>query len=262
MAKEEGAPHNVVAIIQARLGSGRFPGKVLVDPRVHPVVEWVVDAVRRVGGVNQIVVATTTNVEDQAIDGWCEENGINCFRGESLYVLKRYADCATEYRASHVLRITADCPLLDSETVSAVLSGGREAIAEYFSLSGNFPEGFDCEGFVVNALIRADKDARRASKREHVTPFLKNLENGFILHYTRFRTGAALLRLTVDQPEDLDFFRVLLEQLSLMKDPVPLEIILAALADAPALGQINGHIFRNEGYLLSLEKDGLLHNSG
>lgn len=262
MTTVEEEPLNVVAIIQARMGSRRLPGKVLADLRGRPVLEWVVDAVKRVEGVHQIVVATTTNTEDKAIEAWCDSNKVQCFRGEPLDVLKRYADCAREYRATHVLRITADCPLLDSDTVSTVLRSGLEARADYFSLAGEFPDGFDCEGFGIDALIMANRDAHKASEREHVTPFLKNTENGFVLHHTLFPTEAEHPRLTVDQPEDLAFLRAILEHLFLVKGPVPFETILAALAEEPALGQINGHLVRNEGYQLSTDKDGVRNNLG
>ncbi|MDA8777074.1 glycosyltransferase family protein [Pontimonas sp.] len=256
MAMKEPGPLNVVAVIQARMGSRRFPGKVLADLRGRPVLEWVVDAVQKVEGVHEIVVATTINGEDQAIEDWCEKNGVNCFRGEPLDVLKRYADCAKEYRASHVVRITADCPMLDSETVSTVLRRGLESKADYFGMAGEFPDGFDCEGFSVEALERANREATLQSDREHVTPFLKHASNGLDVFYVQFRTDAADVRLTVDQSEDLDFLESLLELLSLRRGPVQLEKILAALSSAPQLTKINSHIVRNEGYLRSLENDG------
>ena len=257
MFNKESAHLNVVAIIQARMGSRRFPGKVLADLRGRPVLEWVVDAVKRVEGIHQFVVATTTNVEDEQIAEWCKERGIKSFRGDPLDVLKRYVDCAREYRATHVLRITADCPLLDSATVTAVLRQGLEFGAEYFSLSGNFPDGFDCEGFRFDALVRASREALKASEREHVTPFLKDVSNGLNICYFNFEGEADYLRLTVDEPEDLDFLEALLEQLSLERGPVLLTEILAALSSSPELLKINSEIVRNEGYLRSLENDRL-----
>ena len=255
MLNKELAHLKVVAIIQARMGSRRFPGKVLADLRGRPVLEWVVAAAKRVGGLHEIVVATTTNPEDQEIEDWCVRNGIQCFRGEPLDVLKRYADCAREYQATHVLRITADCPLLDSETVTTVLRQGLEADADYFSLSGNFPDGFDCEGFRLDALIRADSEACKASEREHVTPFIKVESNGFDLCYVQFEMEEANVRLTVDQPEDIHFLEALLDRMSLRMGPVPFKDILATLSGAPQLTKINGHIVRNEGYLHSLSND-------
>lgn len=203
----------MVAIIQARMGSTRFPGKVLADLQGRPVLDWVVEAVKRVDGVDEIVVATTTNSEDQVIEEWCLSEGVNCFRGEPLDVLKRYADCATEYQATHVVRITADCPLLDSETVSTVLMEGLASGADYFGLHGGFPDGFDCEGFTSEALFRAHHEARAPEDREHVTRYFK-VNPAFRRLPVSLFEGLQDLRLTVDYPEDLEFLRLLLCALS------------------------------------------------
>ena len=256
MPKHQEEPRNVVAIIQARMGSQRFPGKVLADLAGRPVLDWVVDAARRVEGVDQIVVATTTNEEDGAIEKWCDKSGVDCFRGEPLDVLKRYADCARKYRATHVLRITADCPMLDSEVVSVVLSEGLTAGADYFSLGGGFPDGFDCEGFTSTALYKADELAGRSSEREHVTPYLKEPGAGLVAHYVDFHSEVEWLRLTVDCPEDLDFLRVLLDAMGESVGPILLEDIVNILEEKPEIRNINSHILRNQGYLISLENDG------
>lgn len=255
MPKHQEEPRNVVAIIQARMGSRRFPGKVLADLAGRPVLEWVVDAVRRVEGVDHIVVATTTNVEDGAIERWCDESGVDCFRGEPLDVLKRYADCARNYRATHVLRITADCPMLDSEIVSVVLNEGLTAGTDYFSLGGGFPDGFDCEGFTSTALYKADALAGRSSQREHVTPYLKEPGAGFAAHYVTLPSEVEGLRLTVDCPEDLDFLRVLLDAMGESVGPLPLDGIVKILEEKPEIRKINSHILRNEGYLMSLQDE-------
>ena len=253
MTAEADTRQNVVAIIQARMGSRRFPGKVLADLSGRPVLEWVVDAVKRVDGVNNIVVATTTSSEDGAIQAWCEKNTVNCFRGEPLDVLKRYSDCATEYGATHVVRITADCPLLDSQTVSRVVLEGLDSKADYFGLSGEFPDGFDCEGFTADALYLANKLARLPSEREHVTPFLKKSSSSFTVHEVRLFSGHSDVRLTVDEPVDLDFLETVLSRLG-MKD-VKAHDVLAVVGGLDAKELLNRHIARNAGYLQSLRED-------
>lgn len=247
MAGETASSQKVVAIIQARMGSRRFPGKVLADLVGRPVLEWVVEAVKRVEGLDGIVVATTTNAEDQAIEDWCVANDVNCFRGEPLDVLKRYADCAKEYGATHVLRITADCPLLDSATVSAVLREGLASGADYFGLAGEFPDGFDCEGFTYGALHEADMLARDPLQREHVTLFFKSNPQSFKIAPVYLYEGSGDVRLTIDRVEDLQFVSRFLESRGWVVTVPEAPQLVAAYRQ---LGQdeiTNRHITRNEG---------------
>ena len=257
MPSQRPSEQNVVAIIQARMGSTRFPGKVLADLQGRPVLDWVVEAVKRVDGVDEIVVATTTNSEDQVIEEWCLSEGVNCFRGEPLDVLKRYADCAREYNASHVLRITADCPLLDSETVSTVLMEGLENGADYFGLSGGFPDGFDCEGFTSAALVEANVSSRSASDREHVTPFFKAHPERFVSRGIEIWRGYDQVRLSLDREEDLVLLRKLIALGAGLGSERNLSgrDYLSLLDKNPHLRAINAHIARNEGYRPAEQED-------
>lgn len=246
MASKRPSEQNVVAIIQARMGSTRYPGKVLADLQGRPVLDWVVEAVKRVDGVDEIVVATTTNSEDQVIEEWCLRESVNCFRGEPLDVLKRYADCAAKYRATHVVRITADCPLLDSETVSTVLREGLQSGADYFGLDGGFPDGFDCEGFTVKALEKAHSQSTESLDREHVTYFFKRNPDVFVIHPVRIFSGLTQVRLTVDQKEDLDFLGNLLGRVGFEGARPSTSSILSAYASLELKEISNRHIRRNE----------------
>lgn len=246
MPGQRPSEQNVVAIIQARMGSTRFPGKVLADLQGRPVLDWVVEAVKRVDGVDEIVVATTTNSEDQVIEEWCLSEGVNCFRGETLDVLKRYADCATKYRATHVVRITADCPLLDSETVSTVLREGLESGADYFGLDGGFPDGFDCEGFTAEALEKAHSQSIESLDREHVTYFFKRNPDVFVIHPVRVFSGLTQVRLTVDQQEDLDFLRDLLGRVGCVGERPSASSILSTYSSLELKEISNRHVRRNE----------------
>lgn len=257
MAVVESVPLNVVAIIQARMGSRRFPGKVLADLRGRPVLEWVVDAVKKVEGVHQIVVATTTNAEDKAIEEWCAKHEVSCFRGEPLDVLKRYADCAREYRASHVLRVTADCPLLDPATATSLLELGLASGAHYFALDEGFPDGLDCEGFTLAALCLAETNSKLLSEREHVTPFLRNNPDVITSSFFRIWSGLNGVRLTVDEVADLDFLEKLLLECERDRKSTLVTDALSVLSKNQKLTDINQHIPRNQGYLLSRLGDGL-----
>lgn len=255
MTAVEEDPLNVVAIIQARMGSRRFPGKVLADLCRRPVLEWVVDAVKRVEGVHQIVVATTTNAEDKAIEEWCEKHEVHCFRGEPLDVLKRYADCAREYRATHVLRITADCPMLHSDTVSTVVRSGLEAKADYFGLAGEFPDGFDCEGFSVDALNRTNEEATLVSDREHVTPYLKRNQSSVSQQVVSLFCGFSDVRLTVDEPVDLEFLNFVISKFGAVNEAALAEDFLKGVKRLHREEILNRGIVRNAGYLWSLSQE-------
>jgi spore coat polysaccharide biosynthesis protein SpsF (cytidylyltransferase family) len=247
MAGETASSQKVVAIIQARMGSRRFPGKVLADLVGRPVLEWVLDAVKRVEGADDIVVATTTNPEDKAIADWCAGNDVNCFRGEPLDVLKRYADCAKEYSATHILRITADCPLLDPGTVSAVLREGLASGADYFGLAGEFPDGFDCEGFTYGALREADMRARDPLQREHVTLFFKSNPQSFKIAPVYLYEGSGDVRLTIDRVEDLQFVSRFLDSLGWVATVPEAPQLVAAYRQLGRDEITNRHITRNEG---------------
>lgn len=255
MPKHEEEPRNVVAIIQARMGSRRFPGKVLADLAGRPVLEWVVDAVRRVERVDQIVVATTTNEEDGAIEKWCEESGVHCFRGEPLDVLKRYADCAQAFQASHIVRITADCPMLHSATVEEMLRDGLETRADYFFLDGGFPDGFDCEGFTLSTLVRTHREATLDSEREHVTLYMKAHPDMFSSSFVQPWKGFESFRLTVDEVEDLTFLSKALEILGESGAPQSAEGVLKVAREIPEIREINSHFKRNEGLQKSIEQE-------
>ena len=247
MPSQQPSEQNVVAIIQARMGSTRFPGKVLADLQGRPVLDWVVEAVKRVDGVDEIVVATTTNSEDQVIEEWCLSEGVNCFRGEPLDVLKRYADCAREHSATHVLIITADCPLIHPDTVSRVLRDGLRSGVDYFGLDGDFPDGFDCEGFSVEALERADRCATHLVDREHVTNFFKRSEGTFSRLAVIVHEGFAEVRLTVDYPEDLVFLRLVTEDAPVFADRWNISALVDSIANIPPDSRPNRFAIRNEG---------------
>lgn len=245
----------VVAVVQARMGSKRFPGKVLADLGGYPVLEWVVGAAQRVVGVDSVVVATTTNDEDAAIEAWCHSTGTEVFRGHPVDVLERYADCARQSSATHVVRLTADCPLLDAEVVSKVLSRGLETGADYFCLAGDFPDGLDCEGFTVEALNIAHASATRPSEREHVTPYLKDLANNFRVEEVVLFHSLSDVRLTVDYPADLALLQQIVGTIGLPQREITTEEVLGVLERNPQLSQVNSHIPRNEGYARSLERE-------
>ena len=168
-------PVRVIAVVQARLGSTRLPGKALLDLGGRPMLEHVLVRAAAVPGVDQVVLATTVSPEDGALADLARDVGIQCVRGSVDDVLDRFHTVLLEHPAEAVMRIAADCPLLDPEVSGRVASEYRR-LAEIDYVSNvqppTYPDGLDTEVISAAALERAWREARSGSDREHVTPYL------------------------------------------------------------------------------------------
>lgn len=238
-----------VAIIQARLGSTRLPGKVLADLAGRPLISWTVAAAQAVPGVHRVAVATSETVEDDAIATWCEKSNIYCHRGPEEDVLERYRLAAVAEGAEVVMRLTADCPFLDPVVCGQVLRLFRITGADYASNIDppSWPDGLDCEVLSFEALRTAATEATQTGEREHVTPFVRNNRSRFkVVNLVCPIPGLHGQRWTVDEAADLDFARAVAERLPKVGPPSHLEI-LALLDSEPELTDFNRGIRRNEG---------------
>jgi len=246
----------VVAIIQARMGSTRLPGKVLKDLCGRTVLWHVVKRARLVRGIDTVVVATTTSPEDDKIAEWCGGEGVVVFRGSSEDVLDRYYRAALEYGAATVVRITSDCPLVDPGLVNKAIDKFQEGGFDHVSVGGSYPDGLDAEVFSLAALESAWKEARLGSEREHVTPFIWKQPERFRLYSLSAAEDYSEMRWTIDDERDLRFLRALCTGLRCSENPVGMQEILDYLKANPELLKINAGIVRNEGYAKSLREDG------
>jgi len=236
----------VVAIIQARMGSTRLPGKVLANVRGKPMLSYVIGRVRAAKTLKEIVVATTTKPGDDAIVAFCRERGVNCFRGSEEDVLDRYYQAAREHAAEAVVRITSDCPLIDPEivdkTVRAFLVEQPDYAPDYASnsLVRTYPRGLDTEVMTFRALEIAWREARRPYQRTHVTPYIYENPGRFkILSVTGDRDYSSY-RWTVDTPEDLELVRAVYDRLE--GDSFLLNDIVRLMEREPELAEINRSI--------------------
>lgn len=164
----------VVAIIQARMGSTRLPGKVLLDLVGEPMLSRVVSRARRARRLQEVVVATTTELADGAIAKLCAECGWLCFLGSEEDVLDRYYQAAIQYQADVVVRVTADCLLIEPQVINLVVSAFLEEKPDYASnvLECTYPRGLDTEVMTIAALERAWHETTEPIQRIHVTPCL------------------------------------------------------------------------------------------
>jgi len=165
----------IIAIIQARMGSSRFPGKTLADLAGRPMLSRVVERVSQSRAIDKVVVATSIAVGDDPIAEFCAKEGVLCFRGSEDDVLDRFYRAAKEHGADVVVRITADCPLIDAAVIDRVVERFQSGDCDYASnvLHYTYPDGLDTEVFSMAALAEAWREAKKPSEREHVTPYLR-----------------------------------------------------------------------------------------
>ena len=242
-------------IIQARMGSSRLPGKVLMKSgNGMPLLYHVINQLRHCSKVKNLVIATTTNQEDDEIEKFADNNSVNVFRGSEKDVLDRYFQCAKKYSFSTIVRITSDCPLIDPQIVDKVIERFFSGNYDYATntLIRTFPIGTDAEVFSFSALETAWKNAQLPSEREHVTPHLRNKGNFKTINVEN-DTNISNLRLTVDRIEDFELIKEILNNISI--NPIHLENILELFSRKPELIEINKHINNNEGLDRSLKED-------
>ena len=248
----------IVAIIQARIGSSRLPGKVLTDIEGKTMLERVIERVSASQLLDQIVVATTNLPEDDVIEQVLRNKEIcDVYRGSVDDVLTRFYECGNLHAAEIVVRVTADDPLKDSQIIDNALNLLlSDTKLDYCSntLEPSFPEGLDVEVMRFNALERANFEAKLASEREHVTPYIWKHPNIFDLLNFKFDRDLSDWRWTVDRPEDLEFMTNIFREFR--TNPfISYQEVINWLEMNPKIRQINTNIIRNEGYLKSINSE-------
>jgi spore coat polysaccharide biosynthesis protein SpsF len=205
----------VVAIVQARMGSTRLPGKVLKDLEGRTVLARVVERLRRARLINELLVATTDRPADDAIVAECRQCSVPVSRGDQDDVLDRYFRAAQLVKADVVVRITSDCPLIDPEVTDKTIAAFLEAKADYASnaLVRTYPRGLDTEAMTFPALSRVERQAHQRYEREHVTPYFYEHPSEFKIVSVTGDADYSTHRWTVDTPEDLEFVRAVYARL-------------------------------------------------
>ncbi|HYE85430.1 MAG TPA: glycosyltransferase family protein [Vicinamibacterales bacterium] len=238
---------NRVAILQARSGSTRLPRKVLMELGGRPMLQRVIERLQRCARLDRIVVATTDLAEDDAVVEAAQAAGAGTFRGSEHDVLLRYAGAAHAAEAELIVRVTADCPLLDPTIVDRVVATLEDdpAGADYASnvIERTYPRGLDVEAFFADTLERVDRRARSRTAREHVTAFvLREQPQLFTLRSVRDVDDNSDLRWTVDESADLDMIRCLYRDLGLGSTPRPYLEVLQYVRAHPELAAMNAAI--------------------
>jgi len=243
-------------IIQARMGSTRLPGKVMriIDGK-NPSLSYTINQLKSCKSLDKIIVATTTLPEDDKIANYLKNLGVDVFRGSSDDVLDRYFQCAKYYDLSSIVRITADCPLIDPNIVEEGIKLFNSKNYDYVTntFPRTFPDGNETEIFSIEALKKASENADLLSEHEHVTPYFRNNNELFKIKNFTHSSNLSSLRWTVDYEEDFKLVKILISKIHFR--PIHLENILDILNSNPKLIELNSNHQPNEGYQKSLEED-------
>lgn len=229
-----------VAIVQARMGSTRLPGKVLRKLGPRPVLSWVVRAARA-SGIADVVVATSIGEDDDAIEKWCSEAGVDVVRGSQEDVLGRFLTVLEHHPHEVVVRLTGDCPLLDPVVIAETLACFDVRSLDYLSTvtPRTLPRGLDVEVVASEALRRADQIAATA-EREHVTVAIIRRPHDFRVGGLTYSPPADDLRVTLDTPEDARLLDALVAALG--DRPPAWRDVVRLLRARPDLVAINSHV--------------------
>lgn len=229
-------------IVQARMGSSRLPGKVMmkIDDK-NPIIHYVLEQLKHCNFLDEIIVATTVLKEDNVIENFVRKNDIKCFRGSEQDVLDRYYQCAKNYSLSAVVRITSDNPLVDPDIIDKIVTLFKTNDYDYVSNDHppTFPLGYVVEVFSFSALETAWKNAV-PSEREHVTDhFWKNKQIFKQINYGE-STNLPNIRCTLDTKYDYNLIKTIVQKIN--HRPILFNHVLKLLENEPELFNINKHV--------------------
>lgn len=236
----------IIATIEARMDSSRLPGKILKEIMGKPMLERLVERVRRANLVQDVVVATTTAANDAQTVAACKAMGVNCYRGSSDDVLDRVLQAAKEFGADIIVELTGDCPLLDPGIIDQVIRKYLDNQFDYVSnvLMRTFPRGLDTQVFSVKVLDEVSRLTQEPADRENVSLYIYE-------HPERYRLGNVEaegrlrrpdLRLTVDLPEDLELVRQIYGRLYPGKPGFDFADVIGLFETDEDLQKVNQHV--------------------
>ncbi|WP_346890174.1 glycosyltransferase family protein [Clostridium sp. UBA1056] len=234
----------VVCIIQARVGSSRLPGKVLKNICGKTVLEHDVRRLKLVTNIDEIVIATTVEPQDDKIVEEAKRLGVKCFRGSENDVLSRYYHAAMESNSDIVVRVTSDCPCIDHTIIDNMVRLFKENKFDYINNTSErtFPRGYDVEVFTLQALEIAYKNATKDYEREHVTPYLYDCNNNFKCFTYKNNVDYSKYRITLDTEEDLKVIKEIYNELYKDEKYFLLEDVVNFLDSNPHIANINDDI--------------------
>ncbi len=244
MSKEK-TTQKATAILQGRLGSTRLPGKVFLPLLGKPVIQHVYERVLHCENIDRIIVATTTRKRDDRIVALFDGLGVPVFRGSEADPLDRYYRAATQFSLSHVVRIMADCPLMDPRVVDEVISMYFKGGYDFCYVGGEYPAGLDTTVFSYQALEKCFLEATKVSEREHITFYMTNHPHLFNIGVYKEFKGLLHHRWVMDHEADYNLVLEIYKALYNPQEAFGAREILKLLNDQPQLFEINAHIPRD-----------------
>ena len=243
-------------IIQARMGSTRFPGKILENlDKKNTVLDFVIRQLQSSELLDKIIIATTVLKRDDIIEKISKNHGLDYFRGSENDVLDRYYQCAKKFSVDTIVRVSSDDPLIDPKILDKGIQIFNSKSFDVLSTNKphTFPYGLDFEIFSFSSLEKISKEANLPSEREHVTSFFYSHKKDFQIFNYKHEKNMSHIRCSLDHYEDLIFLRELVKKIQ--HRPILLNDILLAVKADPKLLEINGKYEPDEGYFKSLNED-------
>lgn len=244
MAQYEGSviKMKTIVIIQARMGSTRLPGKILMPLGKMDVLTYVIARCTKIKGVSEVIVATSTLPQDDAVEKWCAKNNIVCFRGSENDVLDRFVQCAKAYEPDYIMRITSDCPFIDYEMASDMVELMEQHRKDIVLLDGQLPRGLAVELISYESLLLINKEGLEERHREHVTYYAYEFSEQFeSINYTvPSNRNEPHLRITLDTEEDYALCLAMAEH---FRNPLVSSVeVIDYLLNNPEVTALNAHI--------------------
>ncbi len=238
---------NIVTIVQARTGSTRLPGKVLMPLAGKPLLQRQLERIMAASTAMSVIVATTTDPSDDPIRSLCAELGVRCYSGHPTDLLDRHYRAAVAEKAESIVKIPSDCPLIDPGVIDKVLGEWMDRHEDLDYLSNlhpaSYPDGNDVEVFTRAVLEIAWQEARTGFEREHTTPFIWERRDRFRIANVAWESGknySMTHRWTIDYPEDYRFIQAVYDALWNPAHPIfSMDDILDLLREKPELPTIN-----------------------
>lgn len=232
---------NVVVLLQARMSSSRLPGKVLRPLSGSPMLLQQVNRIKQAKKVNQVIVCTSIEASDDAIEKLCNSNNIQCFRGSLNNVLDRFYKASLNIEVDHIVRLTGDCPLIDANIIDSVIDKHLEANNDYTSNCHPYtlPKGLDTEVFSKATLNKVWQLAKQKDQQEHVTLYINQNPELFKRGNYVYSIDYSNERWTVDYPEDFDLVEAIYNGLYEKKPLFDVEDIMSYLDQHPDIRMLN-----------------------
>ncbi|NTW83802.1 MAG: acylneuraminate cytidylyltransferase [Chlorobiaceae bacterium] len=237
----------IVAIVQARMQSNRLPGKVLKELLGRPMIDYVVERLRRSRLLDDLVIATSLLHADDPVADYCVSKSIRFHRGSECDVLNRYFETALICEADIIVRVCADSPLIDPDLVDELIEEFLNGpTCDYLSntINQSCPLGMNTEVFTFEALKQAELYAETRYEREHVTPYIYRHRCSFTVHEKHYQPDLSNYRLTVDTQEDFELVQQICERLSTGTAAFGLSEIIGLLDANPDLMDINANVMQ------------------